>query len=142
MRSCSVVADKPGSISYYACSYSCYSITVNFLKICTPLSHATIDKILLLLSFYNDGLCIKLLMMFHHYRRVTLLYVGSSWSSCLCSSMYMGPQEYITYEFVQQCPSCLVCLTLTVFVIDSRWPYSCCFVGCCLHDLFNITQGV
>ena len=27
-----------------------------------------------------------------------LLYVGSSWSSCLCSSMWRGPQEYITYE--------------------------------------------
>ena len=27
-----------------------------------------------------------------------LLYVGSSWSSCLCTSMWRGPQEYITYE--------------------------------------------
>ena len=29
-----------------------------------------------------------------------LLYVGSSWSSCLCSSMWKGPKEYVTYEFV------------------------------------------
>ena len=29
-----------------------------------------------------------------------LLYVGSSWSSFLCSSMWRGPQEYVTYEFV------------------------------------------
>ena len=29
-----------------------------------------------------------------------LLYVGSSWSSCLCPSMWRGPQEYITYELV------------------------------------------
>ena len=28
-----------------------------------------------------------------------LLCVCSSWSSCLCSSMWRGPQEYITYEF-------------------------------------------
>ena len=28
------------------------------------------------------------------------LYVGSSWTSCLCSSMWKGPQEYITYELV------------------------------------------
>ena len=27
-------------------------------------------------------------------------YVGSSWSPCFCSSMWRGPQEYITYELV------------------------------------------
>ena len=39
-----------------------------------------------------------------------LLYVGPSWSSCLFSSMWWGPREYITYEFVLTCPavSCLV----------------------------------
>ena len=34
-----------------------------------------------------------------------LLYVGSSWSSCLCSSMWRGPQEYVTYEFVPTSPA-------------------------------------
>ena len=29
-----------------------------------------------------------------------LLYIGSRWSSCLCSSIWRGPQEYITYKFV------------------------------------------
>ena len=29
-----------------------------------------------------------------------LLYVGSSWSPWICSSMWWGPQEYITYELV------------------------------------------
>ena len=29
-----------------------------------------------------------------------LLYEGSSWSSCLCSSLRRGPQEYITHELV------------------------------------------
>ena len=29
-----------------------------------------------------------------------LLYVGSNWSSCFCSAMWRGPQEYITYELV------------------------------------------
>ena len=33
-----------------------------------------------------------------------LLYVGSSRSSCLCSSMWRGPQEYVTYEFVLTSP--------------------------------------
>ena len=39
---------------------------------------------------------------------------------------------------LQQCPACLVHLTLIVFVMGGRWPYSWCFVGCCLQDLFNI----
>ena len=38
---------------------------------------------------------------------------------------------------LQQCPACLVRLILIVFLMGSRWPYSCCFVGCCLQDLFK-----
>ena len=36
---------------------------------------------------------------------IELLYVGSSWSSCLCSSMWRSPQEYITYEFILTSPA-------------------------------------
>ena len=48
---------------------------------------------------------------FWHVLRATsrigteLLYVGSSWSTCLCSSMWRGPQEYITYELVPTSPT-------------------------------------
>ena len=42
---------------------------------------------------------------------------------------------------LQQCPACLVCLTWIVFVMGGRWPYSCCFVGCCPQDLFNIAPS-
>ena len=34
-----------------------------------------------------------------------LLYIGSSWSFCLCSSMWRGPLEYIAYEFVLTSPA-------------------------------------
>ena len=34
-----------------------------------------------------------------------LLYVSSSWSSCLYSSMCMSPQEYVTFEFVPTSPA-------------------------------------
>ena len=34
------------------------------------------------------------------YQRRTVVYIVSSWSSCLCSSMWRGPQEYVPYEFV------------------------------------------
>ena len=39
---------------------------------------------------------------------------------------------------LQQCPTCLVHLTGIVFVMGGRWPYSCCFVGCCLKIILMI----
>ena len=38
--------------------------------------------------------------------------------------------------------ACLVSLTLIVFVMGGRWPYSWCFVGCCLQDLFKIAHSI
>ena len=29
-----------------------------------------------------------------------------------------------------------------VFVMSGRWPYSCCFMGCCLQDLFIIASRI
>ena len=85
------------------------------------------------------------------------------------SSLLTGPQGYIPYShkatgrpafarpregvhrrtslmssslFLQQCPACLVRLTLIVFVMGGRWPYSCFFVGCSLQDLFNIARSI
>ena len=43
---------------------------------------------------------------------------------------------------LQLCPACLVRLILIIFVMGGRWCYSCCFVGCCLQDLFNITRSI
>ena len=43
---------------------------------------------------------------------------------------------------LQQCPACLVRLTLIVFVMGGKWPYTCCFVGCYLYDLFNIARNI
>ena len=63
-----------------------------------------------------------------------LLNVGSRWSSCFCSSMWRGPQEYVTYELVPTSPavSCsLVGVTWIFFVMGSKWPYNCDFVGWC-----------
>ena len=43
---------------------------------------------------------------------------------------------------LQQCPACLVRLAWIVFVMGGRWPYSCCFVGCCCQGLFNIARNI
>ena len=37
---------------------------------------------------------------------------------------------------------CLIRLTLIVFMMGDGWSYSCCFVGCCLHELFNIACSI
>ena len=49
-------------------------------------------------------------------------YVGVHWSTSLMSSSLLP----------QQCPACLVRLIWIVFVMGGWWPYSWCFVGCCL----------
>ena len=75
-----------------------------------------------------------------------LLYVGSSWSSCLGSSIWRGPHRvnrlWARPLLLHLCPTSLVRLTLIVFVMGRKWPYSCCFVGCRLHDLFNIARSI
>ena len=57
---------------------------------------------------------------------------GVHWSMLLMSSSLL----------LQQCPTCLVHLTLIIFMMGGRWPYSCYFVGCCLQDLFNIAYSI
>ena len=42
---------------------------------------------------------------------------------------------------LQQCPACLAHLVCMVFEMGGRWTYSCCFVVCCLHDLFNTARS-
>ena len=48
-------------------------------------------------------------------------YVGVHWSTSLMSLSLL----------LQQWPACLICLTLIVFVMGGRWPYSWRLVGCC-----------
>ena len=53
-----------------------------------------------------------------------------------CEEVYRSTSFMSSFLLLQQCPACLVRLILIVFVMGGRWPYSCCFVGCCLQDLF------
>ena len=74
-----------------------------------------------------------------------LLYVCSSWSSWFCSAIWgvhRSTSLMSSSLLLQQCPACPVRLTWIVFVIGGRWPYSWCFVGCCLLDLFNIARSI
>ena len=59
-------------------------------------------------------------------------YVGVHRSTSLMSSSL----------FLQQCPACLVRLTMIVFVMGGRWLFSWCLVGCCYQDSFNIARSI
>ena len=56
--------------------------------------------------------------------------------------MWRGPQEYITFELY---PTSLAVSSMSGSSnFDSfcdGWSTSCCFVGCCLQDLFNIARN-
>ena len=41
----------------------------------------------------------------HPVSAIELWFIGSSWSTCLYSSLWRGPQEYVAYEFVPISPA-------------------------------------
>ena len=43
---------------------------------------------------------------------------------------------------LQPCPTCLVRLIWMVLKTGGRWPYNCCFVGCCSQDFLNIARSI
>ena len=43
---------------------------------------------------------------------------------------------------LQLCPACLVRRIWMVLEMRGKCPYSCCFVGCCFPDLFNMARGI
>ena len=47
-----------------------------------------------------------------------------------------------SFLLLQQFPACLFRVILIVFVMGGWWSYSCCFVRCCLLDLFNIARSI
>ena len=44
--------------------------------------------------------------------------------------------------FSEQCPACLARLVWIVFGMGGWWPYSSCFVGYCLQNLFNRARSI
>ena len=59
-----------------------------------------------------------------------------------CERVHRSTSLTSSFLLLHQCPACLVRLILIVFVTGGRWPNSCCFVGCCLQDLFNIAHSI
>ena len=51
-----------------------------------------------------------------------------------CEGVHRSTSLMSLYLLLQQCPACLVRLTWIIFMMGGMWPYSCCFVGCCLQE--------
>ena len=81
-----------------------------------------------------------------HHIPTELLYVGLSWSPCFLLGHVKWDHRSTSLMslslLLQQCPASLVHLTWIFFVMGSRCPYKCCFLGCCLQDLFNIARSI
>ena len=43
---------------------------------------------------------------------------------------------------LQQCLTCLVRLIWMVLEMEGKGAYSCCFMGCCFQDSFNMTRNI
>ena len=56
--------------------------------------------------------------------------------ACPCEGVHLRKSLMSSALPFQQCPECLVRLIRMVLETESKWPYSCCFVGCCFQDLF------
>ena len=79
---------------------------------------------------------------YHHraavcmFELVVLLLLGHMWGVHRSTSLMSS------FLLLQQCPACLARLISIVFVVRGRWPYSRCFVACCIQDLFNIARSI
>ena len=87
-----------------------------------------------------------------------LLYRGLSWLLCLCSAMWRGPQEYITYELVSTSPAvsrmsgsskfdsfcdgsnCLLIILVISSCVTFGFPSK--FLKCCFHRCIHSCWSV
>ena len=82
--------------------------------------------------------CLQGYILYRHRAVVYRFYLVAPTFAGPCDEVHSSISLMNSSLLLQQCPACSVPLTLIVFVIGIRWPYSSCFVGCCLKDLFNI----
>ena len=59
-----------------------------------------------------------------------------------CEGVHKSMSFMSSSLLLQQCSASLVNLIWIVFMMGGQWLYSCCFVECCLQDLFNIACSI
>ena len=76
------------------------------------------------------------------YRHRAVVLAGCLTFSRPCEGFHRSMSLMSSFLLLLPCPACLFRLTRIVFVMGGRWPYSCCFAGCCLQDLFIIACSI
>ena len=94
-----------------------------------PLSPITLWMSFRLHSLSAQSWCIKVLASCHKFARPC-----EGFRKCI---LLMNSSLLL-----QLCPAYLVSLTWIVSVMGCKWPYGCCFEGCCLQELLNTAGSV
>ena len=68
--------------------------------------------------------------------------VSFCWSANTSTSKCKHPSENVAYHLVLASPECLVRFTSMVCEMGGSWPYNCCFVRYCFHDLFKTAPSI
>ena len=126
----------------YVPSYGLKSHNHHHRHIVPPARISLILSLHFSLSFIASGRSSELHPVSSHS---CCMYICSSWSSCFGSAVcgvHWSTSLMSLSLLPQQCPACLVRRIWIVFVMGCRWPYSWCFVGCCLQDLFIIARSI
>ena len=91
---------------------------------------------------YRSLLLVGLPFYIQHLHRAAVCMFELDVLPLFCEGVHRSTSLTSTSLLLQQCPLSLARLILIVFVTGGRLPYSCCFVGCCLQDLPNITRSI
>ena len=93
------------------------------------------------LSSITSGRSSKLHPVFvQSYCRYVL--AGRPILASLCEGVHGRTLLMSSSLHLQHYPACLVRLIRMVFEVGGRWLYSCCFVGFCFQNLFNIARSI
>ena len=69
-------------------------------------------------------------------------FVGCPALACPCEEVHMSTSLMSSSLLLQQCPKCLVHLIWMALEMGGRWPFSCCLMGWCFQELFNIACSI
>ena len=70
------------------------------------------------------------------------VFLGRITLTSTCEGVHRRTSLTTLFLLLQQFPACLdSSLTCMVLEIGSRYPYNCCFMGCCFQDLFNTASN-
>ena len=103
---------------------------------------AVTARISLILSCYSSLSSIAPGSSSSLYRHRLAVLDGHPAFSRPCEEVHRSISLMSSSLLLQQNPTCLVRLSWIVFVMGGRCPHSCCFMGCCFQDLFNIARNI